>query len=229
MKIFSGFAAGKVRSIAIPETFFDNLLPLIDDLVELKVTLACFRVLSKKSGKLRWLTQTDLASDRDLLRGLGDANGRESEMERGLQRAVARGTLLVAHEGGSQEPLYFANTERGRSAVAALERGATLSTIELSTQRANIFQLYEQYVGALTPIVSDELREAQQEFPAAWIEDAFREAARQNARSWAYIKKILESRARRGKRDSGDRRDVGREWQEFIQRDQEQQDDDTEL
>lgn len=224
MKVFSGFPAGKVRNVALPDSFFDSLLPLIDDLAELKVTLVCLRLLALKQGRLRWVTHAELMRDGDLLRGLSD----QAEAERGLQGALARGTLLIAREDGSGEALYFANTERGRAAVAALERGETLTTIELGAQRTTIYQLYEQTIGALTPLIADELREAEKEFPAAWIEEAFREAARQNSRSWAYVKKILDNRARRGKRDEDAARDVGREWQEFIGRDSLREDDDGE-
>jgi DnaD/phage-associated family protein len=227
MKVFSGFPAGKARSVSLPEPFFDDLLPLIDDLTELKVTLACLKILSTKAGALRWVTWPELAADRNLLRGLGDAG--EADLERGLQRAVARGTMLKAQDGRSGEWLYFANTERGRAAVTALERGATATTIEAAAGRPNVFRLYEQTIGALTPLIADELREAEKDYPAAWIEDAFREAARQNARSWAYVKKVLSSRERRGKRDEADERDIGREWQEFIDRDASRSDDDLDF
>ncbi len=221
MKVFSGFPAGKVRSVPLPESFFDELLPLIDDLIELKVTLACLKILAAKSGAVRWVTWAELAADRNLLRDLGEAG-----LAQGLERAVARETLLKAQDNRSGEWLYFANTERGRAGVAALKRGATVTTVELSASQRNIFQLYEQTIGPLTPLLADELRDAEKDYPASWIEDAFREAARQNARSWAYVKKVLTARARRGKRDEAGERDIGREWQELIQRGRSQDDDD---
>ena len=215
MKVFSGFPAGKVRNISLPEPFFDDLLPLIDDLVELKVTLGCLKMLAAKDGPVRWVTHSELAADRHLMRGL---EAGESGLAQGLERAIARGTLLKARDTTSGETLYFANSERGRAAVAVLERGATTTTVEVAAARPNIYQLYEQTIGTLTPLIADDLREAEQEYPATWIEDAFREAARQNARSWAYVKKVLESRARRGKRNEAHQRDVGREWQEYLDR-----------
>lgn len=227
MKAFSGFPAGKVKGVSLPEPFFDDLLPLIDDLVELKVTLACLRILSTKPGLLRWVTWSELIADRSLLRGLGESG--EAGLEQGLARAVARGTLLKTRDGRSGEWLYFANTERGRAAVAAVERGAPLTTIELSAGQPNIFRLYEQTIGPLAPLIADELREAERAYPAAWIEDAFREAARQNARSWAYVKKVLAARERRGKRDAATRRDIGREWQEFLDKRRRREEDGIEF
>lgn len=219
MRVFSGFPAGKVRSVALPEPFFDDLLPLIDDLVELKVTLICLRLLAAKGGAVRWVTRSELSG----------AALDESDLAHGLDRAIARGTLLQAQDRALGETMVFANTERGRAAVAAIERGVTATTIELTAGQPNIYRLYEQTIGALTPIIADELREAEKEYPAAWIEEAFREAARQNARSWAYVKKILSSRERRGKGDETDRRDIGREWQEFLDRRKRHEEDDTEF
>ncbi|HLF28375.1 MAG TPA: primosomal replication protein N [Anaerolineae bacterium] len=224
MKVFSGFPTGKVRSVVLPEPFFDELLPLIDDLIELKVTLACLRILSAKSGLIRWITWSELLADRNLMRGLNEAG--EAGLEQGLRRAIERGALLKTVDRGSGETLYFANTERGRAALGAIERGASVTTIEVSVDRSNIFHLYEQTVGTLTPLIADELREAERDYPAVWIEEAFRDAARQNARAWAYVRKILETRKRRDKRHEAVKRDIGREWQEFIERTQPPHEDD---
>jgi len=57
--------------------------------------------------------------------------------------------------------------------------------------RPNIFILYEQNIGLLTPPIADELRQAEQTYPAGWIEEAFREAVSLNKRSWRYIRAIL--------------------------------------
>jgi len=49
-QIFSGFSAGKVDTTLIPNPFFSELLPSIDHLGELKVTLYSFWALGKKTG-----------------------------------------------------------------------------------------------------------------------------------------------------------------------------------
>ena len=45
----------------MPNTFFAELLPAIDDLAELKVTLYCLWLLNHKQGDLRY---TRVAEDR---------------------------------------------------------------------------------------------------------------------------------------------------------------------
>jgi DnaD/phage-associated family protein len=64
--------------------------------------------------------------------------------------------------------------------------------------RTTIFALYETHIGTISPLIADELTEAERLYPADWLESAFREAASQNARSWRYITRILERWAREG-------------------------------
>lgn len=71
----------------------------------------------------------------------------------------------------------------------------------------NIFTLYENEIGIITKMVSDELTLAEQEYPAEWFRDAFKEAADHNARNWKYVLAILKSwKANgRGGRNNGSR------------------------
>ncbi|MCH8095186.1 MAG: primosomal replication protein N, partial [Chloroflexi bacterium] len=50
MSTFNGFPAGTTRLTAIPNPFFSELLPSIDHLAELKVTLYAFWYLSRAEG-----------------------------------------------------------------------------------------------------------------------------------------------------------------------------------
>jgi len=214
MKLFSGFSPHTTRHVPLPDSFFSDLLPLIDDLGELQVTLACFRIVTRKSGSPRAIRWADLIADD----GLG-ATLDEAGLRAGLERAIERGTLLhvTADAGDGPEDLVFINTERGREAVRTLQRGERpegLAPAEppapSAAERPNIFKLYEQHIGLLTPMLADELRDAEATYPAAWIEDAFRQAVRQNARSWAYVRKILERRDRSEKRGAHGRTDQDR-------------------
>ena len=59
-----------MRPVIMPDLFFTDLLPQIDDLAELKLTLHCFWLLNEQSGELRYLRGADLRSDRRLLESL---------------------------------------------------------------------------------------------------------------------------------------------------------------
>jgi DnaD/phage-associated family protein len=57
--------------------------------------------------------------------------------------------------------------------------------------KESLFSLYENEIGILSPMIADELKLAETEYPSEWFPDAFKEAADHNARSWKYIKTIL--------------------------------------
>ena len=77
-------------------------------------------------------------------------------------------------------------------AVQQLKLATGLRVVEQDLQETpNIFKLYEQYIGALSPMIVDELKEVEQEYPPEIILNAFRSAAENNKRSWRYVNKIL--------------------------------------
>ena len=56
----------------------------------------------------------------------------------------------------------------------------------------NLFQLFEQEIGLLTPLIADELKEAAESYPADWFAPAFKEAAASGVRKWRYVRSVLE-------------------------------------
>jgi DnaD/phage-associated family protein len=211
MERFNGFPAGASGSIRIPDLFFSTLLPLIDDLAELKVTVYCFWALQQREGQYRYVRLRDMLADQALLAGL-DADPEQAIqiLHAALDRCIERGTLLhveVPTPGSDKhEHLYFMNTEKGRVAVTALERGDWApgtpdQPVGLIVDRPNIFTLYEQNIGPLTPLLSDILRDAENTYPAAWIEDAMRIAVERNKRNWRYVEAILKGWTSEGKKE----------------------------
>ena len=205
MKGFAGFATERNRLVPVPDAFFTELLPQIDNLLELKVTLHLFWLLYHREGLPKAIARSELEADMELLRSLKTVQGprrAHDYLREGLERAVARGTLLslsVCELGGTQERWYFLNTPASREALGrvegrarAVEEMLPVHTVEVvRVQRPNIFTLYEQNIGPLTPLVADELREAELEYPAAWIEDAMRQAVEYNRRNWRYVRGVL--------------------------------------
>jgi DNA replication protein len=205
---FSGFSEGGLRGVPLPESFFSELLPLVDHLGELKVTLYAFWCLGRKTGDYRFLMREDFAEDDVLMRGLS-ASPRQAEeaLDDALERAEARGTLLhvIVEDNQATRGLYFMNTPRGREAVEKLTRGAwrpeafEQAVFRLSQMRSNVFSLYEQNIGALTPMISEELADLAATYPAQWIEDAIRIAVKNNVRRLKYIIAVLERMRAQGR------------------------------
>jgi DnaD/phage-associated family protein len=199
MKGFGGFPA-RGRLIKVPGLFFSELLPWIDSLPEIKVTLYCFWRLQQKEGGIGYLRRREIAADEVFMSGLGAREDiRQAALSDGLERAVARGTLLHVHVEGSthQDDLYFVNTPRGRAAVEGIEQGRwtpgvdQMVPLEVTVERPNVFTLYEQHIGPLTPHIADTLRDMEETYPAEWIEEAIAIAAEQNKRNLAYFQAIL--------------------------------------
>ncbi len=82
------------------------------------------------------------------------------------------------------------NGSQRSSARQTAEQERT-QTVQVQFDRPNIFVLYEQNIGLLSPLIADQLRDAANLYPQEWIEAAFREAVQYNKRSWKYISAIL--------------------------------------
>ena len=208
MSPFNGFPSGRVHLTKVPETFFDELLPQIDNLPEMKVTLYVLWFLERQEGSIRYIRARDFLRDQHFMYGLAPAfDQAQLVLSAALEAALLRGSLLVAHLEGDplENTLYFLNSPRGRAAVKALQAGewspGEPASVEarLTLERPTIFQLYEQNIGPLTPMLAETLQEAEQEYPPDWIEDAMREAVTRNKRSWRYVQAILRAWKERGR------------------------------
>lgn len=214
---FIGFPDAKMLAVTVPDLFFVDLLPQIDDLAELKVTIYFFWLLNEREGDLRFIRGEDMRSDETLLNSLN----LESELcsplaalEDALQRAVARNTLLhlevesgppqlgLGGEDSGEKPRsedwYFLNTAKGRQSVAAIRQGrlAELQAVvpaeaRLQVQRPNVFVLYEQNFGLMTAMIADQLRDLEKSYPPNWIVEAMEIALVNNKRHLNYIRAVL--------------------------------------
>jgi DnaD/phage-associated family protein len=225
MATFNGFPEGKTRLTPIPGPFFSDLLPEIDHLGELKVTLYVFWQLDRREGTFRFLRRIDFAGDERFMQGLGRSRSEaEAALDEALERAALRGTLLkaVIASADGEQAYYFLNSPKGRAAVEAIQSGKWLpasqlqAPVELGLERPNLFRLFEENIGPLTPMIAETLRDAEQNYPADWIEDAIRIAVEINKRSWRYVEAILKRWHEEG-RDEQDGRDSEEDRRRYIE------------
>ena len=202
---FEGFRAGQ-RATAIPVQFFTELLEGIDDPDELRVTLYALYAIPRP-GRAPAMRLSTLAAEAPLARHYGD---RAAEVvTRAARRAVERGTMLaldVLDDARAGDALLFVNNEAGRRLRERIASGAEPAPAGVRVKHSmvapsRVAEAYEAEVGTLTSSVSLRLAEAEQIYPAEWIVDALREAARQNKRSWAYAEAILRRWQAEGRRD----------------------------
>ena len=217
MEQLKGFPT-KMEFTSLPNFFFSTILPQISDIAELKTTLHVLATLYRKRGYPRFVTHRELLSNKSLMSSLSQASKSPDEVLRdALRMATQRGTLLriVLERNGAPEDVYLLNTEHDRQAVAKIQSGELrLSSLKVAGQTyiekeelPDIFTLYEQNIGMLTPMIADELREAEKFYPVSWIKDAINEAVDLNKRNWRYIARILERWSSEGKSDGAYRRD----------------------
>lgn len=255
MKPFIGFSGDRAKTVRVPEGFFEDVLPSITSMLEMKVTLYLFWRLARKVTPIqsdvsgarvpRMVGMDEMEADLGLRSGLLPIKGPRpagEALREGLELAVARGTLLqmwVREEPndiseGRAEAWFMLNTRDNRHWLEALGKGQidvsatplarnpdgyTNGNLKLKTQnpklhvvaeRPNIFALYEQNIGLLTPLLAEKLQDAEGRYPIEWVEAAFEEAVSNNKRNWRYIERILERWAVEGKNSGQDRGPVER-------------------
>jgi len=225
---FRGFPT-KTEFNPVLDFFFTQVMPQILDVTELKVTMCIFYLLSKaenlykpdksgnyepdKSGNYKWeyppfVTYEELLSQAIPMPGID-----EEALRHTLDLAVNHGSILCLNlnVNGKLAEAYFANIESDREAIDNIKhRGISTGKEETrqALQQSNIFALYEQNIGIITPMIAEELKEAEKLYPARWIEEAVKEAVMLNKRSWKYVARILERWASEGKDSGEDRQGV---------------------
>ncbi|MBX3035797.1 MAG: DnaD domain protein [Anaerolineales bacterium] len=215
MNNFNGFTSSETFT-QIPDSFIE-LISEIDDLAELKVTLYAIYRIEHLEGNFRGLSESDF--DKEAL-GLS-----VEQIRSGLSKSLERGTMLKSEN--EAEVFYFLNSPRGRLSAEAFANGQVKSAQSYHPNKSNIFKLYEENIGALTPLIADMLRDAEKNYPSIWFEEAFEIAVSRNVRNWKYVNAILNRWKENGKderRDSKDsiqdaKRYTEGEFSEFFKRD----------
>jgi len=193
--MFKGFSDSETFT-PVPDSFFRQLLNEIDDTDELKVTLYAIWRTRHMEGSVHYLRESDFT-------------GCASDPIPGLEKAVSRGTLLRVRKEGAA--LYFLNSPRGRAGAEAYQHGDWEPGGLPSSpppERPNIFKLYEENIGPLTPLIADALKDAELTHPPERVAEALEIAVKSNKRSWKYVEAILARWKEEGYAKKQDRRDT---------------------
>ena len=206
---FGGFREDQIALIRVPDAFFTQLLPLIETLPLLQLMLYLFWHQEQQTGETRYFLIEDLKSDPTLLGMIGD----EGELQATFDELVALGALLKAKPSTEDQTYYFINSPLGRAVVKAINNNNWQKAIQekipihLTEEQPNIYQLYEENIGVITPMMAEILKDDEAVYPAAWIKDAIRIAVTRNKRNWKYIQAILERWQKEGRGYEQNRRD----------------------
>jgi DnaD/phage-associated family protein len=101
---------------------------------------------------------------------------------------------------------YFINTTRSKAIIDGYEKGqwdldssTHQQIVGLDLNKPDVYKLYENNIGLITPMIAEQLKLASDEYSPDWIEDAIRIAVENNVRRWSYIARILASWNERGR------------------------------
>jgi DNA replication protein len=227
MAAFEGFPAGELAHNQIPTVFFQSILAQVDDLAELKVILFALWYLGQQDSKSAAIAYETFSDDRLLIEGLG--SDPQAALDAALECAQARGVLLKQAAGPTRDDptlpvgvYYFLNSPEGQAAARAVQEGrwhpllASLAPVALELTRPNIYALYEENIGPLSPMIAEDLREAEQTYAAEWIEEAMHIAVQNNVRRWRYVEAILRGWKEEGRHEK-DRGEPQKDYLRYIQ------------
>jgi DNA replication protein len=184
----------------IPDLFFRRLLKEITDLDELKVTLYALWRIEHMEGAFRALSEADFDA-----RDIGLA---ADEVRSGLDAASQRRSLLRSSHDG--KVCYFLNSPQGQVAAQAFAQSGWPKSTSIGSaplERPNVFRLYEENIGPLTPLIADALIDAEATYTSEWVADAIELAVKHNKRSWKYSEAILKRWKEEGRAEKQSGRD----------------------
>jgi len=199
---FTGFNTDKANLINIPFEFINEILPTIDDLDELRLTVILLSFLSPQEGSDRCISYRTICEN-DLF--INQFDNDIKRLDNALEKCKNRKTLLKFSNGFPEESneIFFLNTPHNQTLVEGLISGNIQLTdvvmVSGIIEKPNIFRLYEENIGLITPMLAEVLKEDEKSFPAAWIADAIKIAVQRNVRNWKYIHAILESWQKEGR------------------------------
>jgi len=208
MKTFKGFTDSESLT-QLPDTFFHHLLSEIDDAAELKITLYAIWRVQNMDGPFRALRESDFG---EVAVGLS-----AEQIRSGIERAIQRGSILEAQH--KTEVFYFLNSPRGRAAAKAFANGQLRESAGVGATplaRPNIFRLYEENIGPLTPLIADALKDAEETYSAEWVAETIDLAVKNNKRSWRYCEAILKRWKEEGRGEKQNRRDAQTDRDKYI-------------
>lgn len=206
MADFSGFTSSETFT-QIPDSFI-RLIGDIEDAAELKVALYAIWRIEHIEGNFRALREADFEAE-----SLGLSL---KQIKLGLRKCVERGILLKAQD--EAEVLYFLNSPRGRLAVDSFAKGKLSAVRSATRERSNVFKLYEENIGPLTPLIADTLKDAEEVYTAEWLSDAIGLAVENNKRSWKYVEAILKRWKEEGRAEKQDGRNNKKDGQQSVSR-----------
>jgi DNA replication protein len=185
----------------LDKRLLEALLTRATDLAQVKVVLLVARLAAEGGSSSVPLDVLLAPGNLRFLGPPGSPEPSEERARRSVERAVSDGLLcrITVKDGDVAQEYVLPGTADSVELIERLRGGVIDAGValglpdrgEVLIQRPNVFSLYERSIGPLSPLVAEQLREAERSYPREWLEQAIDQAIQNNARSWRYIETIL--------------------------------------
>lgn len=208
--------------VNIPESFFLEHISKINDSDLYKLLLYIFWRFSKTDSLINFITTPAILSDEIFCDNFGEKRDEIKERISLLIKSAIELEVLIKckHPKHSETSLYFYNSPKNNILAESIAKGEIpfeeIRNINISISKPNIFKLYEENIGALTPIIAETIEDAENNYPLEWIEEAINIAVTNNVRRWKYIQAILERWQEEGRNARRDKKDSEEDRKKYL-------------
>lgn len=181
--------------IQIESSTLDKLVQNITSGLHLKCILRIIFLFSLEPNNNSTLSTYHLNND-PIIRSLIDNNNFSDTLEEILKSAEKNNIITTTNMDPSNKRFSLST-----SITLNTEETIPIDSLPENNVQENIFEIFEKNISPLTPIIAEELKKAKSEYSEEMIKKAIIESAKNNARSWRYISRILERWEGEGQKD----------------------------
>ena len=107
-------------------------------------------------------------------------------------------TVEVSYGNESIEPIVNTVTDVVQSVTPEVKDTVVNEVVNIDHDKQDkaigeVFILYEDNIGMVTPIIAEQIKEAVTQYSVNWIKKAIDKAVKNNVRKWVYVAKVLEN------------------------------------
>lgn len=181
------------NTFSIPNQVVTELFLCLDNVASIKFFLYTLYRFQAEKQRIQFVTLSQVEKSESIQ----DIIGAETKIEEVLDDLIRTGAFVSAKGiyRNKEDRLFFLNNARGRESVRAIEAGDWIpkSNTDFNTviERPSVYQLYEDNLGSLTPMIVEMLDDALEDYSYQWIQEAIKVAIKKEARNWAYVEAIL--------------------------------------
>ncbi len=187
----------------------------IENITQLKVLLFAIGLAQQSGDEANPLSLQDFYAYPEFMDTVGkNVEEKRENLFSALQANLEAGNIICnSFEEIKQGKPFYLNTNRGKQALQMQSTSKESPAYHLT--RSEIFILYEENIGPLTPLIADALKDAEQEYSKEWLEEAIHIAVANNVRKWRYIQAILNSWKEEG-RNGRDQRHTEEDYKQYT-------------